>query len=499
LSRILSLAFRLLVPVVVLAIAAPPAQAAPAADPRTEARNRFDRGLRLYDDGDVPAALAEFKRAYELLPRPQVLYNMAQSYAALGDPVQATAALDTLLADKSTPADTRERASRLLREQAPRVAEVNVIASVNGAHIEVDNLESGVTPLNRPLRVASGNHVIGLFAPGYAPSRTAVTVAGGTRSDVRFDLVPNEARLAHLTVVSTTPDATVAANGQVLGKTPLSASLTLLPGRYSVELRRPGYHPAHSDVTLGDGATGEVHLDLEEDAGRSAEGDGILRLAPSEPGSVVILDGKLRGEYGAPISAPAGRHRLRLEHAGFLPSDHEVALAAGSTTRLSVHLYPTNETRASYESSARTRRILGWIVTGAGAALAVGSTVYVIGNRGSVNSAQTQFDSITARSVKGSGQDCDPSGGHATLTGDECLALYDSASSRLDDAHLRQNLGIAGIGVGAAAAVIGVVLLVTGDDPHRYDHEPAARLLPRAIPFATWTPAGSSFGLQGTF
>ena len=43
---------------------------------RTEARDRFDRGLDLFNGGENPAALAEFKRAYELIPNPLVLYNI---------------------------------------------------------------------------------------------------------------------------------------------------------------------------------------------------------------------------------------------------------------------------------------------------------------------------------------------------------------------------------------------------------------------------------------
>src|ERR1700727_2890609 len=73
---------------------------APAASEavRQEARERFDRGLRLFNDGDNPGALAEFKRAFELIPNPLVLYNIGLVYSAMGRPVEAVDALDKVIA-----------------------------------------------------------------------------------------------------------------------------------------------------------------------------------------------------------------------------------------------------------------------------------------------------------------------------------------------------------------------------------------------------------------
>ena len=57
--------------------------AQPATDPTTEARERFGRGLRLFNDGDNAGALAEFERAYALSPHPSVLYNIGLVNAAV--------------------------------------------------------------------------------------------------------------------------------------------------------------------------------------------------------------------------------------------------------------------------------------------------------------------------------------------------------------------------------------------------------------------------------
>src|SRR5262249_52833848 len=74
-------------------LGAPPPRPAPAAPPqdptRAEAAERFDRAIRLVNDGDLTSALAEFQRAYALVPAVIVLYNVGLVYAALNRPVEA--------------------------------------------------------------------------------------------------------------------------------------------------------------------------------------------------------------------------------------------------------------------------------------------------------------------------------------------------------------------------------------------------------------------------
>src|SRR3569833_2568352 len=53
--------------------------AAPPDAAKAEARERFDRGLALFEKSKNAAALAEFKRAYELIPNAVVLNNKNQN------------------------------------------------------------------------------------------------------------------------------------------------------------------------------------------------------------------------------------------------------------------------------------------------------------------------------------------------------------------------------------------------------------------------------------
>lgn len=58
---------------------------APArADVRTEARQHFRRGMALIADGEIDEGVAELEAAYDILPHPNALYNIARAYAESG-------------------------------------------------------------------------------------------------------------------------------------------------------------------------------------------------------------------------------------------------------------------------------------------------------------------------------------------------------------------------------------------------------------------------------
>jgi outer membrane cobalamin receptor len=55
------------------------------ADERTEARAHFKKGMAAIADGRYDAGIEELKSAYDILPHPNVLYNIARAYVDMGD------------------------------------------------------------------------------------------------------------------------------------------------------------------------------------------------------------------------------------------------------------------------------------------------------------------------------------------------------------------------------------------------------------------------------
>jgi hypothetical protein len=491
-------------------LATVPARAADAPpDPKkAEAAQRFDRGLQLFDDGDTAGALAEFKRTYELVPNPVVLFNIGLVYAAMGRPVSAVDALEKVMQtpDKLS-TDQRERATRTLNDQKQRIGRLMVTTVPEGARIDIDNVESARTPLTAPIRVSEGAHIIGAVAEGYAPDRKEVVVAGNAEATVTFELVSTQGKqLANLTVRSRIAGADVVIDNKPAGKTPLATSVTLLAGHHVVELKRPGYRPSRQEVDVGAGATGELSFELAVDSAQlSAEG-AMLAIDASEPHPVLFVDDEHKGPYTEPVRLPRGPHRLRIEHAGFLPVERNVNLDQGQTSLVHVDLEPTPEKRAAYASSASFHRTWGIIGLAGGAAIAGGGVAWLLVSAGNstVSQAQAEFDQATAIQGKASNIGLPlgdpnapqhPCATHGAATGDPdqtaddpdvCTAYVQGYATTLNNAKKTDSrnkvIGFVGIGVGAAIAVTGLVLLLTGDDPGRYDKPASNKLGKRRSP-----------------
>jgi len=441
-----------------------PAEASPAA--KSEARERFDRGVRLFEKGDNPGALAEFKRTNEIVPNPLVLYNMGLVYAAMNRPVDSADSLGAFLS-QAAPSQRAQRrhAQEMLDEQSARIARLLVRTEVP-ATIDVDGIEIGRTPLTEAIRVSSGAHVVGAQAPGYLSTRKEVTLAGKMTQTVDLQLLPAESRRAQLLLSSSPVGAEILINGQSVGVTPLPASLSVTPGNVRIEARRDGYVPTERTLVLGDGARGEVSFALVEDSSVPPTSKSLLRIVASEPGVEVTVDGVVRPNAGAGVSLPQGEHRLRVVLAGFEPYEKDVRLKSGTETPLAVVLVPTSETRSHYESAIRTRKVVGWTLLGVGAVAVVGGAVYGIMQFGDVSDARTYRDGILANEADRNNLCYANQGPTYQLRG--CDAIKADAQGRVDSAVLRRNLGFVAAGAGALMAGLGGYLLGSSPDPERY-------------------------------
>lgn len=448
---------------------------APADPKKAEAAQRFDRGLQLFDDGDTAGALAEFKRTYELVPNPVVLFNIGLVYAAMGRPVNAVDALEKVLqTPEKLSTDQRERATRTLADQKARIGRLMVTTTPEGARIDIDNVESAHTPLTAPIRISEGSHIVGAVAEGYAPDRKEVVVAGNADAAVHFDLVSTQGKqLANLTVRSRIAGAEVRIDDKPAGKTPLQTSLTLLAGHHAVELRRPGYKSSRQEVDVGAGATGELTFDLAIDPSQLDAEGAMLAIDATEPNAVVFVDDEHKGPYAEPMRLPRGPHHLRIEHAGFLPVERNVTLEQGQTSLVHVEFAPTPEKRAAYESSAHFHRTWGIIGTIAGVAVAGGGVAWLFVNKPSKDDAQQRLDAANLANEQHAPPNCDFSHGNDPAL---CTAEIDAATKQLNSAKSKDIVGYVGIGVGGALAVTGLILLFTGDDPGRYSKPPSNKL-----------------------
>ena len=447
---------------------------------KAEARDRFDRGVRLFGKGEFASALAEFKRANELIPTVLVTYNMGLVYAAMNRPVEAADALEAYLA-QATPAQRAQRrhAIEVRDEQLTRIARLLVKTDMP-ATVDIDGVEVARTPLAQPIRVASGAHVVGAQSPGYLPTRKEVTLAGQVTETLVLTLLPAANRMAQLSVSSSPAGADVLVNGERVGQTPLPASVAVVPGSVRIELLRAGYRRAERTLVLGDGARSELAFTLEEDPSAPSSSRGVLRVSASEPDVEVSIDGIPRRLGASGLFLPVGPHILKVTSAGFEPFERSVSITAGGGAPLAVALTPTPENRERYESSIRTRRVVGWTVLGTGVVLAAAGGVYGVTKLKDVTDSRNYLSTVLADENNPSAL-CYSNGGEYGLRG--CAAKKSDAQSQVDSAVLRRNLGFIGAGVGLVVAGVGGYLLLSSGDPNRYRKSEGLALTDGAV----WT------------
>jgi len=172
------------------------APAQPTPEVLAEAKQRFDRGYELYEEGEYPLALIEFNRAYELVPNYKVLYNIGQVCIQLAQYANARRAL-TEYSEKggdSLSPDRRASVKKDLDMLARRTAHLMVTSNIEGAEVLVDDVPVGKTPIAAAVLMDAGMHRITLRRTGYLTRTSNVTLAGGDEQslNVALEVQPEE-------------------------------------------------------------------------------------------------------------------------------------------------------------------------------------------------------------------------------------------------------------------------------------------------------------------
>lgn len=235
-SRRIALAVALSLPVVPLVVSAqqpagpaPAQQAEPSKEAKEEASRRFKRGIELFGEGDYRAALIEFRRAYELAPNYNVLYNIGNVYFQLQDYANALVSFEKYLAEGGANIDPKRRADvdKDIEKLRTRVARVEIVTSVSDADVTIDDVPVGKSPFAKPLLVNPGRHRIVATKEGRTSASKTIEVASFDSERVTLDLAEIAPKPAEtgtvptaLPTASATPTSSATSTGPVLPPPP---------------------------------------------------------------------------------------------------------------------------------------------------------------------------------------------------------------------------------------------------------------------------------------
>ncbi|WP_394829872.1 PEGA domain-containing protein [Pendulispora albinea] len=155
-----------------------------------EARTRYTRGMKLYDEGNAQAARAEFERAYALAPSYRILYNIGLCYQATNDYVEALRAFERYLSEggQEITDDRRAEVNKQINDLKPNIASVTITTNVAGASITIDDVAVGQSPLSDKILVNPGRRKVSATKQGLFPATKSIVFVGSENAQVNLEL-----------------------------------------------------------------------------------------------------------------------------------------------------------------------------------------------------------------------------------------------------------------------------------------------------------------------
>ncbi|APR84191.1 Hypothetical protein A7982_09540 [Minicystis rosea] len=188
----------------------------------------MENGVKLYNDRNWPAAIIEFKAAYEARPNANPLLNIALCEKELFHYPKAIAALEQALGlhGHAMEAPDRKAAEDAIKDMRALLGHVVVKSTPPDVTLVVDDEELPKDAAQRPIDLGPGPHKIAARAEGFASAERTVTVASGQTQELTFELVADKALV---TVRAPDPRMTISIDQRIVGTGTWSGLLSAGP------------------------------------------------------------------------------------------------------------------------------------------------------------------------------------------------------------------------------------------------------------------------------
>ena len=311
---------------------APPAAADDVEKRKTEAKERFLKGIELVQAENWDAALAEFLASRELYPTKVAVKNAATSLQQLkryGDAISMYREMLQQFSSSMTPEEKKSTEDAIANLRS-FVGEIDVETRERDSMVVIDGTQRGTTPLAEPIMVNAGTHTVRVSKEGFETFEAQVLVAGKQRK-----LVTAELKALSKTGTLAVRDADGAAldvvvDGAVVGHTPWQGLVAV--GTHTVILRgknQMGTPP--SAATVFHNQTSTLTL-------RAVKLDAEIRVEPTPSNATVFVDGVQIGNGVWEGRLTSGVHKVEVISSGFAPFRRDVTLSTGQREVLRVPL-----------------------------------------------------------------------------------------------------------------------------------------------------------------
>ncbi len=315
---------RLLLVVLLLGVGAP-AGAQPSSADKQAAKAAFARAEAAEKRHDWRTAIDEYQQAYDFVPHPDVLFNIAVDLERLEDYRDAATYYRRYLDESDGSAGDRAKVETLIGKLRDRPGLVTITSTPTGAQVRVDGKRAGVAPHEVKL---SGDHVVEVEGLDGAWIKRQIQVEYGEAQAQAFHLTE---RSGTLIVSSNVAGASVSVDGAVVGTTPFKGVVPA--GTRQVVVSSTGWAVTERTAEVPADGAAQITVNLVRPAGF---------VPPVEPAPAVryyiAIDGggDVSGEAGALYEVLFGVHRGPFDFAlGYGFSGQSAALALQTRAQLS--------------------------------------------------------------------------------------------------------------------------------------------------------------------
>jgi len=186
---------------------ADPPTKSPTVDVEEQAHQCFQRGLELFQEGDLDGATVEFRRAYDLAANFRILFNLGQVAADRHDYAVALDWFARYLKEGAgrIPGQRRHGVEEEMAKLRQRVGRLDVVAPTVEAEILVDDEVVGRSPLAVPLTVNVGRRRVATRTKEGVSEPKFVDVPSGELVVVEFKQSPAARVKRSFAALSATP------------------------------------------------------------------------------------------------------------------------------------------------------------------------------------------------------------------------------------------------------------------------------------------------------
>ena len=231
-----------------------------------DARKAFRRATSLFEVGNYDAARVEFEQAHASSGDARVLYNVAVCDKELERYARAISVLESSLkvGGDELPRRYVQRVDQTIDALRPFVTTLAVRTSHEGASIVVDNEPVGRTPLDGPLFVDVGEHIVRLEKPGFRGDPVRIKARSGQPVTVDLTLEPvvRQQRIRVTASGMAGERAEVLVDGVVVGEVPWTGSVET--GQRRITVRAPGFAARTRTVDVKTGSLPTINVSLAE-------------------------------------------------------------------------------------------------------------------------------------------------------------------------------------------------------------------------------------------